>query len=148
MISCVRTWSNFPNHKGGLHVFTINNDFLRTWSNFPNHKGGLHVFMVIVVVVMFWMVVSFAETLEAEFARFRDKCIDAQYAPGGVRMYVTMDSYENDWEVVKRGWDAFVLGEAPQKFKSAIEAIKTIRQAPGANDQYLTHLLLSYLSAT
>jgi len=81
--------------------------------------------------------VGFAETLEEELASLRSKGIDAQVASGGGRMYVTMDRYENDWEVVKRGWDAQVLGEAPHKFKSAVEAIKTLRQAPGANDQYL-----------
>jgi 2,3-bisphosphoglycerate-independent phosphoglycerate mutase len=30
-----------------------------------------------------------------------------------------------------------VLGEAPYKFKSAIEAVKTLRAEPNANDQYL-----------
>jgi 2,3-bisphosphoglycerate-independent phosphoglycerate mutase len=44
---------------------------------------------------------------------------------------------QNDWGVVKRGWDAQVLGEAPYKFKSAIEAVKTLRAEPNANDQYL-----------
>lgn len=44
---------------------------------------------------------------------------------------------QNDWSVVKRGWDAQVLGEAPHKFKSALEAVKTLRAEPGANDQYL-----------
>lgn len=44
---------------------------------------------------------------------------------------------QNDWEVVKRGWDAQVLGEAPNKFKNAVEAIKKLREAPNANDQYL-----------
>ncbi|GJW95232.1 2,3-bisphosphoglycerate-independent phosphoglycerate mutase [Tanacetum coccineum] len=81
--------------------------------------------------------VGFAETLEAELASLRSKGIDAQVASGGGRMYVTMDRYENDWEVVKCGWDAQVLGEAPHKFKSDVEAIKTLRQTPGANDQYL-----------
>jgi 2,3-bisphosphoglycerate-independent phosphoglycerate mutase len=38
---------------------------------------------------------------------------------------------------VKRGWDAQVLGEAPFKFTSALEAVKTLRAAPKANDQYL-----------
>ncbi|TKW41518.1 hypothetical protein SEVIR_1G321801v4 [Setaria viridis] len=52
-------------------------------------------------------------------------------------MYVTMDRYENDWDVVKRGWDAQVLGEAPYKFKSALEAVKTLRAEPNANDPYL-----------
>ncbi|XP_076959619.1 2,3-bisphosphoglycerate-independent phosphoglycerate mutase-like [Bidens hawaiensis] len=81
--------------------------------------------------------VGFAEILEAELSELRSKGIDAQVASGGGRMYVTMDRYENDWEVVKRGWDAQVLGEAPHKFKNVVEAIKTLRQAPGANDQYL-----------
>ncbi|GJT31211.1 2,3-bisphosphoglycerate-independent phosphoglycerate mutase [Tanacetum coccineum] len=81
--------------------------------------------------------VGFAKTLEAEHASLCSKGIDAHVAYSGGRMYVTMDRFENDWEVVKRGWDAQVLGEAPHKFKCAVEAIKTLRQAPGANDQYL-----------
>ncbi|KAK1428108.1 hypothetical protein QVD17_16936 [Tagetes erecta] len=81
--------------------------------------------------------VGFAETLEKDLAELRGKGIDAQVASGGGRMYVTMDRYENDWEVVKRGWDAQVLGEAPHKFKNAVEAIKKLREAPNANDQYL-----------
>ena len=39
--------------------------------------------------------------------------------------------------MVKRGCDAQVLGEAPYKFKSALEAVKTLRAQPKANDQYL-----------
>ncbi|KVI11652.1 Alkaline phosphatase-like, alpha/beta/alpha [Cynara cardunculus var. scolymus] len=74
--------------------------------------------------------VGFAETLEKDLAELRNKGIDAQVASGGGRMY-------NDWEVVKRGWDAQVLGEAPHKFKSVVEAIKKLREAPNANDQYL-----------
>jgi len=81
--------------------------------------------------------VQFAETLEEDLAQLRAKGVDAQIASGGGRMYVTMDRYENDWSVVKRGWDAQVLGEAPYKFKSAVEAIKTLRAEPKANDQYL-----------
>ncbi|XP_050380175.1 2,3-bisphosphoglycerate-independent phosphoglycerate mutase [Argentina anserina] len=81
--------------------------------------------------------VKFAETLEEDLAKLREKGVDAQIASGGGRMYVTMDRYENDWSVVKRGWDAQVLGEAPYKFKSAVEAIKTLRAEPKANDQYL-----------
>nr|AAM61601.1 putative 2,3-bisphosphoglycerate-independent phosphoglycerate mutase [Arabidopsis thaliana] len=81
--------------------------------------------------------VGFVETLEADLAALRSKGVDAQVASGGGRMYVTMDRYENDWSVVKRGWDAQVLGEAPHKFKSALEAVKTLRAEPGANDQYL-----------
>ncbi|KAL5073118.1 hypothetical protein RYX36_012102 [Vicia faba] len=81
--------------------------------------------------------VAFVETLENDLAKLREKGVDAQIASGGGRMYVTMDCYENDWSVVKRGWDAQVLGEAPYKFKSALEAVKTLRAEPKANDQYL-----------
>ncbi|CAA3014129.1 2,3-bisphosphoglycerate-independent phosphoglycerate mutase-like [Olea europaea var. sylvestris] len=81
--------------------------------------------------------VGFVETLENDLAKLREKGVDAQIASGGGRMHVTMDRYENDWNVVKRGWDAQVLGEAPHKFKNAVEAVKKLREAPNANDQYL-----------
>ncbi|CAI9783619.1 unnamed protein product [Fraxinus pennsylvanica] len=81
--------------------------------------------------------VGFVETLENDLSKLREKGVDAQIASGGGRMQVTMDRYENDWDVVKRGWDAQVLGEAPHKFKSAVEAVKKLREAPNANDQYL-----------
>ncbi|CAI0400098.1 unnamed protein product [Linum tenue] len=81
--------------------------------------------------------VGFVETLENDLAKLRENGVDALIASGGGRMYVTMDRYENDWSVVKRGWDAQVLGEAPHKFKSAIEAVKKLRETPKANDQYL-----------
>ncbi|KAF9591893.1 hypothetical protein IFM89_009501 [Coptis chinensis] len=81
--------------------------------------------------------VGFVETLEKDLAELRAKGVDAQIASGGGRMYVTMDRYENDWGVVKRGWDAQVLGEAPYKFKSALEAVKKLREIPNTSDQYL-----------
>ncbi|XVF29484.1 hypothetical protein REPUB_Repub15cG0124700 [Reevesia pubescens] len=79
--------------------------------------------------------VGFVETLENDLAKLREKGVDARIASGGGRMYVTMDRYENDWDVVKRGWDAQVLGEAPHKFTNAVEAVKKLRE--NANDQYL-----------
>ncbi|KAK4429205.1 2,3-bisphosphoglycerate-independent phosphoglycerate mutase [Sesamum alatum] len=81
--------------------------------------------------------VGFVETLENDLAKLREKGVDARVASGGGRMYVTMDRYENDWEVVKRGWDAQVLGEAPHKFKDPVEAVKKLREIPDTNDQYL-----------
>ncbi len=36
--------------------------------------------------------------------------VDFRIASGGGRMRVTMDRYESDWDVVKRGWDAHVRG--------------------------------------
>ncbi|XP_010683420.2 2,3-bisphosphoglycerate-independent phosphoglycerate mutase [Beta vulgaris subsp. vulgaris] len=81
--------------------------------------------------------VGFVETLENDLVQLRERGIDAQVASGGGRMYVTMDRYENDWEVVKRGWDAQVLGEAPYQFRNAVEAVKKLREDTKANDQYL-----------
>lgn len=81
--------------------------------------------------------VKFVEILENDLAKLRAQAVDAQIASGGGRMYVTMDRYENDWDVVKRGWYAHVLGEAPCKFRSALEAVKKLRESPNANDQYL-----------
>ncbi|CAM8964695.1 hypothetical protein QQ045_004739 [Rhodiola kirilowii] len=80
--------------------------------------------------------IEFVETLEQDLAQLRKQGVDARVASGGGRMYVTMDRYENDWSVVKRGWDAQVLGEAPYKFTNALEAVKKLK-ADGHNDQYM-----------
>lgn len=37
------------------------------------------------------------------------------------------DVAQADWKIVERGWQAHVLGEAPHKFTSALEAIKKLR---------------------
>lgn len=37
------------------------------------------------------------------------------------------DADEADWNIVKRGWEAHVLGEASHTFKDAATAIKTLR---------------------
>ncbi|KZV56323.1 2,3-bisphosphoglycerate-independent phosphoglycerate mutase-like [Dorcoceras hygrometricum] len=52
-----------------------------------------------------------------------------------------MDSLKkNDWNVVKRGWDAQVLGEARHKFKNAVEAVTKLQELPDTNDQNLLGL--------
>ncbi|MFX0187682.1 MAG: 2,3-bisphosphoglycerate-independent phosphoglycerate mutase [Candidatus Hodarchaeota archaeon] len=69
---------------------------------------------------------------------------DYRIASGGGRMRVTMDRYNSDWDVVRRGWDAHVCG-IPEKFpsykgffKSAEEAINKARELdPDISDQYL-----------
>jgi 2,3-bisphosphoglycerate-independent phosphoglycerate mutase len=66
-----------------------------------------------------------------------EKGYDYKIASGGGRMVTTMDRYNADWNVVKRGWDAHVLGKARQ-FSSAAEAVKTYyKEDPEAVDQYL-----------
>jgi 2,3-bisphosphoglycerate-independent phosphoglycerate mutase len=67
----------------------------------------------------------------------KDKGFDYRIASGGGRMKVTMDRYNADWNIVKRGWDAHVLGIG-RKFKSAEDAIKTFyEEDPNIIDQYL-----------
>lgn len=62
---------------------------------------------------------------------------DYAIASGGGRMKVTMDRYEADWNIVKRGWYAHVLGEG-EKFSSAEVAIRTFRERdPSVTDQFL-----------
>ena len=65
------------------------------------------------------------------------KGFDYAIASGGGRMKVTMDRYNSDWNIVKRGWEAHVRGEG-RMFASASEAVKTFyAEDPKATDQYL-----------
>ena len=62
---------------------------------------------------------------------------DYRIASGGGRMVTTMDRYNADWDVVKRGWDAHVLGKA-RTFPSARQAVETYyKEDPSITDQYL-----------
>jgi 2,3-bisphosphoglycerate-independent phosphoglycerate mutase len=47
-----------------------------------------------------------------------------------------------DWDIVKRGYEAHILGEAPNKFKDPVEAVKALRKKSGdpqkpVSDQFL-----------
>jgi 2,3-bisphosphoglycerate-independent phosphoglycerate mutase len=80
---------------------------------------------------------QYVDKLEEFLKGFQAKGLDYKIASGGGRMITTMDRYEADWTIVKRGWDAHVLGKARQ-FASAREAIETFRQEDkGITDQYL-----------
>ncbi len=74
------------------------------------------------------------EGVLAEISQSGDRV--AAIASGGGRMLVTMDRYEADWEIVERGWNAHVHGEA-RRFGSAREAIETFRAEEPVDDQYL-----------
>lgn len=72
-----------------------------------------------------------------------EKDLDYAIASGGGRMKVTMDRYNSDWNIVKRGWDAHVLGEG-RTFSSASEAVKTFyAEDPKATDQYLPAFVIT-----
>ena len=64
------------------------------------------------------------------------KGYDYNFGSGGGRMITTMDRYDADWDIVKRGWKAHVLGIG-RKFKSATEAINTYYAESDNIDQYL-----------
>ena len=71
-----------------------------------------------------------------------DSKFDYRIASGGGRMKVTMDRYNADWRIVKKGWDAHVLGIG-RKFKSAEEAVKTFyAEDEKMIDQYLDSFVI------
>jgi 2,3-bisphosphoglycerate-independent phosphoglycerate mutase len=68
---------------------------------------------------------------------------DYRIASGGGRMVTTMDRYFADWSIVKRGWEAHVLGIGRQ-FDSAEKAIQTYySEDPKITDQYLPSFVIA-----
>jgi 2,3-bisphosphoglycerate-independent phosphoglycerate mutase len=62
---------------------------------------------------------------------------DGAIASGGGRMQITMDRYQADWEMVRRGWEIHVLGRG-RGFESAAVAVAALRaENPGVIDQDL-----------
>ena len=93
---------------------------------------------------------DYVSKVESVFAKINSTdSFDYKFASGGGRMYVTMDRYEADWNIVKRGWDIMVHGEidssiVPEcaesnwvgRFHSTTEAIETARKMfPTKTDQ-------------
>ncbi|NUM34440.1 MAG: phosphoglycerate mutase (2,3-diphosphoglycerate-independent) [Candidatus Brocadiae bacterium] len=96
---------------------------------------------------------EYIEKLENKLASLQNevKGLDAKIASGGGRMYVTMDRYNSNWGMVRRGWNAHVYGildlkelkeiseSYPGYFRSAKEAIETSRRVcpkPHNEDQF------------
>jgi len=80
---------------------------------------------------------EYIATTEAKIAEINAK-YDANFriASGGGRMSITMDRYEADWPMVKRGWDCHVHGQG-RAFASATEAVETLYAESDLGDQYL-----------
>ncbi len=87
---------------------------------------------------------NYVEPLEELLKKISDeKNYDYQIASGGGRMKTTMDRYNADWDIVKKGWEAHVLGKA-RKFSSASEAVKTFYdEDPEIIDQYLDSFVVA-----
>lgn len=79
----------------------------------------------------------YLEKVENLLQELKTQGFDYRIASGGGRMVTTMDRYNADWTIVKRGWDAHVLGQGRQ-FKSAKQAVETFYAEDAAiTDQYL-----------
>lgn len=71
---------------------------------------------------------------EEYLADLSDDSFDARIASGGGRMVITMDRYNANWDMVRKGWETHVLGEGRQ-FNSSTEAITVLREETEAIDQ-------------
>jgi 2,3-bisphosphoglycerate-independent phosphoglycerate mutase len=68
---------------------------------------------------------------------------DAKIGSGGGRMWITMDRYGAEWDMVERGWKTHVLGTVRQ-FASAHEAVETYRnEISGILDQDLKEFVVA-----
>ena len=67
---------------------------------------------------------------------------DFKIASGGGRMVITMDRYGANWDMVRKGWETHVQGKG-RMFKSAHEAVETLRAETKAIDQDLPPFVIS-----
>ena len=80
---------------------------------------------------------DYVDPFEAFLTGINSADFDAAIASGGGRMFITMDRYEADWQMVARGWALHVRGDG-RRFASAREAIEAYRaERPGVIDQDL-----------
>lgn len=79
----------------------------------------------------------YIEATEKHIAQINEQYqANFRIASGGGRMVITMDRYEADWDMVKRGWDCHVHGVG-RSFGSATEAVETLYSESDKGDQYL-----------
>ncbi|PPD43749.1 MAG: phosphoglycerate mutase (2,3-diphosphoglycerate-independent) [Methylobacter sp.] len=72
-----------------------------------------------------------------------DGTVDYSVASGGGRMNITMDRYDADWDMVKRGWATHVKAEG-RTFVSMKAAVETFRaETPGILDQDLPAFVIA-----
>lgn len=86
---------------------------------------------------------TYVARLENVLSELASPSFDCLVASGGGRMHITMDRYEADWEMVKRGWDCHVHGKAPNQFASLSEALSNFRKDPKITDQYIPAFVIT-----
>ena len=86
---------------------------------------------------------GYIEATEAVLSSINESFEGASFriASGGGRMTITMDRYEADWDMVKRGYDAHVHGIG-QPFTSAKQAVETAYAESDKGDQYLDSFVI------
>jgi 2,3-bisphosphoglycerate-independent phosphoglycerate mutase len=86
---------------------------------------------------------EYVDPFEDFLKDLREGGFDYRIASGGGRMYITMDRYGAEWEMVRRGWETHVLGKG-RAFGSAREAVETYREEiPGIIDQDLKEFVVT-----
>ena len=90
---------------------------------------------------------DYIDPFEAWLKEFNTDGMDCRIASGGGRMVITMDRYNANWDMVRKGWETHVLGKG-RYFKSAHEAVETLRAETKAIDQDLPPFVISDDGAT
>ena len=85
---------------------------------------------------------DYIDPFETYLKEFNAGGADCRLASGGGRMVITMDRYNANWDMVRKGWETHVLGKG-RYFKSAHEAVETLRSETGAIDQDLPPFVIS-----
>ena len=84
---------------------------------------------------------SYIDRTEAVIAELNEAGGDVAIASGGGRMAITMDRYEADWPMVKRGYWCHTHGEG-RPFPSARSAVETMYAESDDGDQYLDRFVV------
>ncbi len=85
---------------------------------------------------------EYFDPFEEFLVSLNDDGFDARIASGGGRMQITMDRYNANWDMVRKGWETHVLGEGRQ-FATAHEAIEKLRVESKAIDQDLPPFVIA-----
>ena len=85
---------------------------------------------------------EYIDPLEEFLTKQSGMGFDARIASGGGRMVITMDRYNANWDMVRKGWETHVLGEG-RSFTCAHEAIEKLRAETGAIDQDLPPFVIA-----
>ena len=90
---------------------------------------------------------DYIDPFEEYLAAFNAAGKDYRIASGGGRMVITMDRYGANWDMVRKGWETHVAGKG-RYFKTAHEAVETLRAETKAIDQDLPPFVISDDGAT